>query len=164
MKTFPIAWGLLPTPGPRVLNGGEFGPVLRFLKTFPAARGFPPTPGRARILNGPCHGGRGWELGGQGAGRQGAEEIGMLNHWATGLRSGLLVEGCCVATPEVVQKRCLLGRSFRESFDFWCQGKVFGRVLVGSRRSPTCFLQGLAPSIVRWGVSYKGKSVKKTEF
>ena len=85
----------------------------------------------------------------------------MFNHWATGLRSGLLPEGCGVATPEVVQKRSHLGRSFREGFDFWCQGKVFWRVLVGSRRSPACFLQGLAPPVVRWEVSHKGESFQK---
>ena len=69
----------------------------------------------------------------------------MFNHWATGLRSGLLPQDCEVATQKLHQKRCHFGRSFREGFDFWCQGMIFGRVLVGSRRSPTCFLQGLAP-------------------
>ena len=59
------------------------------------------------------------------------------------------------------EKRCHFGRSFREGFDFGCQGMNFGRVLVGSRRSPACFLQGLAPSMVRWEVSYKGKSFQK---
>ena len=49
----------------------------------------------------------------------------MFDHWATGLRSALLPEGCGVATPEVVQKKSHLGRGFREGFDFWCQGKVF---------------------------------------
>jgi len=33
-----------------------------------------------------------------------------------------------------------------------------GSVLVGSRRSPACFLQGLAPPVFRWQVSYEGKS------
>ena len=83
----------------------------------------------------------------------------MFNHWATG-RSGLLPQDCVVATQNMSPKRCHFGRSFREGFDFWCQGKVFGRVLVGSRRSPACFLQGLAPPVVRWEVSYEGKSVK----
>ena len=66
---------------------------------------------------------------------------------------------------KVAQKRCHVGRGFREGFDFWCQGKVFWRVLVGSRRSPASFLQGLAPSMVRWEVSYKGTSFQtKFEF
>ena len=69
----------------------------------------------------------------------------MFNHWATGLRSGLLPQDCEVATQKLPQKRCPFGRGFREDFDFWSQGKVFWRVLVGSRRSPACFLQGLAP-------------------
>ena len=53
------------------------------------------------------------------------------------------------------------GGSFREDFDFWCQGMIFWRVLVGSRRSPASFLQGLATPVVRWEVSYEGKSLKK---
>ena len=57
------------------------------------------------------------------------------------------------------------GGSFREDFDFWCQGMIFWRVLVGSRRSPASFLQGLATPEVRWEVSYEGKSFqKKFEF
>ena len=86
----------------------------------------------------------------------------MLNHWGTGLRSGLLPQDCEVATQKLPQKRCHFGQSFREGFDIWCQGMIFWRVLVGSRRSPASFLQGLAPSMVRWKVSYKGKSFKKT--
>ena len=46
-------------------------------------------------------GSRVWE---PGAVREEAGEIRMFNHWATGLRSGLLPEGCGVATPEVVKK------------------------------------------------------------
>ena len=38
---------------------------------------------------------------------------------------------------------------------------IFWRVLVGSRRSPASFLQGLATPVVRWEVSYKGKSFPK---
>ena len=41
-----------------------------------------------------------WTPGGGEAG-----EIRMFNHWATGPRSGLLPEGCGVATPKSVQKR-----------------------------------------------------------
>ena len=49
----------------------------------------------------------------------------MFYHWATGIRSGLLPEGCGVATPEVVQKRSHLGRGFREGFDFSARGSIF---------------------------------------
>ena len=68
----------------------------------------------------------------------------MFDHWAIGLRSGLLPQDCEVATQKWPKKGAMLGEVFREGFDFWCQGKVFGRVLVGSRRSPASFLQGLA--------------------
>ena len=81
----------------------------------------------------------------------------MFNHWATGLRSGLLPQDCEVATQQLPRKRCPFARSFREGFDFWCQGMDLGRVSAGSRRSPACFLQGLAPPVVRWEVSHKGK-------
>ena len=86
----------------------------------------------------------------------------MFNHWAIGLRSGLLPQVVVLQHQKLAQKRDESGRSFRESFDFWCQGKVFGRVLVGSWRSLAGFLQGLAPSMVRWEVSYEGKSFQKS--
>ena len=63
-----------------------------------------------------------WELGAGsrelGARKQEAGEVRMFNHWATGLRSGLLPAGCGVATPKSVQKRTKFERSFREGFDF----------------------------------------------
>ena len=49
----------------------------------------------------------------------------MFNHWATGLRSGLLRQDCEVATPEFVPKRSHFERSFHEGFDFWSQGINF---------------------------------------
>ena len=55
----------------------------------------------------------------------------MFNHWATGLRSGLLPQVVVLQHQKLAQKNSF-GRSFREDFDFWCHGKVFGRVLVGS--------------------------------
>ena len=70
----------------------------------------------------------------------------MFNHWATGLRSGLLPQVVVLQHQKLAQKRDSFGRGFREGFDFWCQGTIFWRVLVGSRRSPASFLQGLAPS------------------
>ena len=85
----------------------------------------------------------------------------MFNHWATGLRSGLLPQVVVLQHQKLAKKRNSLGRGFREDFDFWCQGKDFWRVLVGSWRSPACFLQGLAPPVVRWEVSYEGKSFQQ---
>ena len=41
-----------------------------------------------------------WTPGGREAG-----EIRMFNHWATGLRSGLLPQDCEAGTPEVGQKK-----------------------------------------------------------
>ena len=67
-----------------------------------------------------------WTPGGgePGAERHEAGEIRMFNHWATGLRSGLLPQDCEVATQKLT-KKCNSGRSVRKGFDFWCQGKVF---------------------------------------
>ena len=78
----------------------------------------------------------------------------MFNHWATGLRSGLLLQDCEVGTPESVQRSTKFLRSFREGFDFWSQGMIFWWVSAGSRTSPAGFLQGLAPPVVRWEVNY----------
>ena len=58
----------------------------------------------------------------------------MLNHWAAGLRSGLLAEGCDVATPEMCQKGlpkiqvCLmvLVRGAMECFFEWLWGVLPG--------------------------------------
>ena len=63
----------------------------------------------------------------------------MFNHWATGLRSGLLPQDCGVAAPEVGQKSIKIERSFRAGFDFWCQGMELGKVSAGSS-SPACFV------------------------
>ena len=54
-------------------------------------------------------GGRGWEAEArEPEGRSWeAGEIRMFNHWAIGLRSGLLPEGCGVATPEIGSKKGL---------------------------------------------------------
>ena len=60
-----------------------------------------------------------WEA---GAGRQEAGEIRMFNHWAIGLRSGLLPEGCGVATPEVGQKKSVLGEVFASVLNFGARG------------------------------------------
>ena len=62
---------------------------------------------------------------GQGAGRQEAEEIRMFNHWATGLRSGLLPEGCGVAAPEVSKKSAILDEIFVRVLIFCARGKFF---------------------------------------
>ena len=49
----------------------------------------------------------------------------MFNHWATGLRSGLLPQVVVLQHQKLTPKRDNFGRSFREGFDFWCQGKFF---------------------------------------
>ena len=86
----------------------------------------------------------------------------MFNHWAIGLRPRMLPQVVVLQHQKLSKKRSHLGRSFRGGFDFWSQGKVFWRVLGGSRKSPACFLQGLASSRIRWEVTYEGKSFQKT--
>ena len=85
----------------------------------------------------------------------------MFDHWATGLRSGLLPHHCEVATQKLSKKGAILSEVLARVLIFWCQGMIFWRVLVGSRKSPASFLQGLAPPVVRWEVSYKRKSFRK---
>ena len=63
-----------------------------------------------------------WE---PGAGREEAGEIRMFNHWATGLRSGLLPEGCGVAAPKSVQKGPNLNAVFARVFIFDARGWIF---------------------------------------
>ena len=86
--------------------------------------------GRLSVLTGPLEaeaGGRGLGAGSRqlGAGSREAREIRMLNHWAAGLRSGLLAEGCDVATPEMCQKKTPKDWRFALWFDAWCQGMIF---------------------------------------
>ena len=50
----------------------------------------------------------------------------MFNHWAIGLRSGLLPQVVVLQHQKLAQKRDNFGRSFREDFDFWSQEKDFG--------------------------------------
>ena len=61
-----------------------------------------------------------WTPGGREAG-----EIRMFNHWATGLRSGLLPQVVVLQHQKLAQKRCHFERSFREGFDFGHQGMIF---------------------------------------
>ena len=69
----------------------------------------------------------------------------MFNHWATGLRSGLLPQDCEVGAPESAPKKNIFLCSFHEGFDLLSQGIMFLRVSAGSRRSPACLLQGSPP-------------------
>ena len=71
------------------------------------------------VLTGPLEAEAGWEL---GAGSREAREIRMFNHWAAGLRSGLLPEDCGVATPKRGEKRGADFGSLQGSFDFWVRG------------------------------------------
>ena len=50
----------------------------------------------------------------------------MFNHWAIGLRSGLLPQDCEVATPEVVKKSAVLKEVFARVLIFRARGKFFG--------------------------------------
>ena len=94
----------------------------------------------------------------------------MFNHWAIGLRSGLLPQVVVLQHQKVAQKRTKFERSFREGFDFWCQGMDFRRVLVGSRRCPASFLQGLAPQgsggrrVITENLSKKVGNLVRAEF
>ena len=64
-------------------------------------------------------GGRGWELGGRS---WEAGEIRMFNHWATGLRSGLLPQDCEVATQKLPQKGAILSEVFARVLIFGARG------------------------------------------
>ena len=48
----------------------------------------------------------------------------MLNHWATGLRSGLLPQDLDAATPQIVNKNAIF-RGLREAFSFLQHGMDF---------------------------------------
>ena len=71
-------------------------------ENLPRRAGLPPTPGRAakRFDWTPVEA----EARELGAGSREAREIRMFNHWAAGLRSGLLPEDCGVAAPEMYNK------------------------------------------------------------
>ena len=63
-------------------------------------------------------GGRGWEAEARELGAVGQEagEIRMFNHWATGLRSGLLPQDCGVAPQEVGPKKAQILAKFSRGF------------------------------------------------
>ena len=85
-----------------------------------------------------------WEL---GAGSWEAGEIRVFNHWATGLRSGLLPEDCGVATPKMCQTNTPKFGSLQEGFDFWLQGMSSQVVCAGLYESPGGLLPGVGPLI-----------------
>ena len=58
-----------------------------------------------------------WTPGGGEAG-----EIRMFNHWATGLRSGLLPQDCVVATQKWPKKGAMLGEVFARVLIFGPRG------------------------------------------
>ena len=99
----------------------EFSPVL-ISENLPHRAGLPATPGRPAKRFDWTPGGRGWE---PAAGSREASEIRMLNHWAAGLRSGLLAEGCGVATPEMFQKRPPNFGGLPYGFGAGCHGMFF---------------------------------------
>ena len=58
----------------------------------------------------------------------------MFNHWANRLRSGLLLEDCGAATPEVVQKRIMVFEVCARISLFGYRGRIFegfGQVVGG---------------------------------
>ena len=101
-------------------------------ENLPRRAGFPPTPGRLAKRFDWTPGAGSWEP--EAAGSREASEIRVLNHWAAGLRSGLLPEGC-VATPEMCPKSD--PTNWRFALWFWCvlPGNAFfewfGEVLAG---------------------------------
>ena len=116
--------------------------------------------GPLSVLTGPLEAGS-WELGagsqelGAGSrdrtGSREAREIRVLNHWAAGLRSRLLAEGCGVATPESAQKRGPKLRSLERKIDFWPHEMRFQVVWPGFHEWPGGFLLGVGPPIDQVG-------------
>ena len=80
-----------------------------------------------------------------------AREIRVLNHWAAGLRSRLLAEGCGVATPESAQKRGPKSGSLERNFDFWPHEMRLQVVWPGFHEWPGGFLLGVGPPIDQVG-------------
>ena len=130
-------------------------------ENLPRRAGLPPTPGRAAERFDWTPGGRGLELGAgswgpaagiePAAGSREAREIRVLNHWAAGLRSRLLAEGCGVATPKSAQKRCPKSGSLERNFDFGPHEMRFQVVSPGFHESPGGFLLGVGPPIGQVG-------------
>ena len=118
LKFYNPPWrqGLPPTPGrARVLTVGDFPAPVLISDDLPCRLGLPPTPGRPAERFDWTPGGRGW----LGAGSREAREIRMFNHWAAGLRSGLLPEDCGVATPKRGEKR-------GHNLEVWKEVLIFG--------------------------------------
>ena len=53
-------------------------------------------------------------------------EIRMFNHWATGLRSGLLPQDCEAATQKLHKKGAIWGEVFARVLIFGARGRFFG--------------------------------------
>ena len=51
----------------------------------------------------------------------------MFNHWATGLRSGLLPQDCEVATQKLPAQKFHVGQSFREGVDLAPRDEIVAR-------------------------------------
>ena len=79
-----------------------------------------------------------------------ASEIRMFNHWATGLRSGLLPQVVVLQHQKLAKKRTVLGEVFVRVLTFGPRGKFlegFGRFLEVSRM----FFTGVSPSSCQVG-------------
>ena len=80
---------------------------------------------RARILNGPLEAEAGRQRPGSreaGAGRQEAVDIRMFNHWATGLRSGLLPQVVVLQNQKLTKKRTNVGEVCARVLIFGARG------------------------------------------
>ena len=55
----------------------------------------------------------------------------MFNHWATGLRSGLLPQDCEVATQKLLKKGAILGEVFVRVLMLGARGLISGRAQQG---------------------------------
>ena len=75
----------------------------------------------------------------------------MFDHWATGLRSGLLPQDCEVGTPETVQKGTKFERVFCEDFVFLVPGDDFLESLGRFSEVSRIFFTGVSPPGVQVG-------------
>ena len=89
-------------------------------------------------------GGRGWEAEAGELGGRRQERSACLTTGLPGYGQGCCLRVVVLQHQKLFKKRCHFERSFREGFDFGCQGAVFLRVLVGSRRCPASFFTGVS--------------------
>ena len=69
----------------------------------------------------------------------------MFNHWATGLRSGLLPQVVVLQHQKLSKKGAFLGEVFARVLIFWFQGKVFLRGFGRFSEVSRIFFTGVSP-------------------